>query len=192
MRNPLEKFLLRDRHVCPWWCCFTFDNFLRKLLHHPEKMLWPYVREGNMVLDIGPGMGYFSIPLARIVGEKGKVIAADVQPEMLRALQKRAKRAGVEKQIITHLCRNDSLGLNMQFDFILAFWMVHEVANQLVFFKEIKSLLNSPGRFLLSEPILHVSRAMYEKTVETAGSVGLVLKERPKISLSRSALFTAT
>jgi cyclopropane fatty-acyl-phospholipid synthase-like methyltransferase len=126
------------------------------------------------------------------VGEKGKVIAADVQPEMLRALQKRAKRAGVEKQIITHLCRNDSLGLNMQFDFILAFWMVHEVANQLVFFKEIKSLLNSPGRFLLSEPILHVSRAMYEKTVETAGSVGLVLKERPKISLSRSALFTAT
>jgi 2-polyprenyl-3-methyl-5-hydroxy-6-metoxy-1,4-benzoquinol methylase len=192
MRNPLEKFLVHDRHVCPWWFCFTFDNFLRKLFHNPEKMLRPYVEEGNMVLEIGPGMGYFSIPLARIVGERGNVIAADVQPEMLRALQKRAKRSGVEQRIITHLCSNDSLGLNSPFDFILAFWMVHEVPSQLVFFKEIKSLLNPSGRFLLSEPILHVSRAMYEKTIETAESVGLILKERPKISLSRSALFTAT
>jgi len=56
-------------------------------------------------------MGYFSIPLARMVGETGKVIAADVQPEMLRALWMRAKRAGVEHQIITHLCEADSLGL---------------------------------------------------------------------------------
>jgi 2-polyprenyl-3-methyl-5-hydroxy-6-metoxy-1,4-benzoquinol methylase len=190
MKNPLKTFLFRDEHVCPWWCCFTFDNFLRKLFHNSEKILRPYVVEGNIILDIGPGMGYFSIPLARMVGEKGKVIAADIQPEMLRALQKRAKKSGVEQQIMTHLCKGDSLGLNMQFDFILAFWMVHEVPNRLVFFKEVKSLLNPSGRFLLSEPILHVNRAMYEKTVKTAESVGLVLEEKPKISLSRSALFT--
>ena len=190
MKNPLNNFLFHDAHVCPWWCCFTFDNFLRKLFHNSEKILRPYVVEGNIILDIGPGMGYFSIPLARMVGEKGKVIAADIQPEMLRALQKRAKKSGVEQQIMTHLCKGDSLGLNMQFDFILAFWMVHEVPNRLVFFKEVKSLLNPSGRFLLSEPILHVNRAMYEKTVKTAESVGLVLKEKPKIYLCRSALFT--
>jgi ubiquinone/menaquinone biosynthesis C-methylase UbiE len=190
MKNPFEKLLARDKHVCPWWCCFTFDNFLRKLFHNPEKILQPYVTEGDSVLDIGPGMGYFSIPLARIVGQAGKVIVADVQPEMLRALWKRAKRAGREHQIITHLCKADSLGLDMQFDFVLAFWMVHEVQNQLAFFKEIKSLLKTSGRFLLSEPILHVNQARYEKTVETAESVGLRLREKPKISLSRSALFT--
>jgi len=190
MKNPLNNFLFRDAHVCPWWCCFTFDNFLRKLFHNPEKILRPYVAEGNTVLDIGPGMGYFSIPLARMVGEKGKVIAADVQPEMLKALWKRAKKTGVEQQIVTHLCKTDSLGLNTQVDFILAFWMVHEVPTRLAFFKEIKSLLKPSGRFLLSEPILHVNQVMYEKTVETAESVGLVLKEKPKISLSRSALFT--
>jgi len=190
MKNPLKKLLSRDEHICPWWCCFTFDNFFRKLFHNPEKILRPYVAEGNTVLDIGPGMGYFSIPLARMVGEKGKVIAADVQPEMLKALQKRAKKSGVEQQIMTHLCKTDSLGLNMQFDFVLAFWMVHEVPNHLAFFEEIKSLLKPSGKFLLSEPILHVNQAMYEKTVKTAESVGLVLKEKPKISLSRSALFT--
>jgi 2-polyprenyl-3-methyl-5-hydroxy-6-metoxy-1,4-benzoquinol methylase len=191
MRNPLEKLLVRDRHVCPWWCCFTFDNFLRKLFHNSEEILRPYVVEGNTILDIGPGMGYFSIPLARRVGEKGKVIAADIQPEMLEALRRRARRAGVKQQVITHLSRVDSLGLNMQFDFVLAFWMVHEVPNHLAFFEEIKSLLKPSGKFLLSEPILHVNQAMFEKTVKTAESVGLVLKEKPKISLSRSALFTA-
>src|SRR4030043_611396 len=129
MKNSLKKFLFRDEHVCPWWCCFTFDNFLRKLFHNPEKILRPYIVEGSTVLDIGPGMGYFSIPLARMVGETGKVIAADVQPEMLRALWMRAKRAGVEHQMITHLCKTDSLGLNTQVDFVLAFWMVHEAPN---------------------------------------------------------------
>jgi len=190
MQNPFKKLLFHHEHVCPWWFCFTFDNFLRKLLHNSEVILRTYVVEGNTILDIGPGMGYFSIPLARMVGEKGKVIAADIQPEMLTALRKRGERAGVKQQIITHLCKADSLGLDMQFDFVLAFWMVHEVTNHLAFFEEIKSLLKPSGKFLLSEPILHVNQAMFEKTVKTAESVGLVLKEKPKISLSRSALFT--
>ena len=191
MKNPLERLLVRDKHVCPWWCCFTFDNFLRKLFHNPERILRPYIAEGSTVLDIGPGMGYFSIPLARMVGETGKVIAADVQPEMLRALWVRAKRAGVENQMITHLCKRDSFGLNTQVDFILAFWMVHEVPNPFLFFKEIRSLLQLSGKFLLSEPILHVNQTIFEKTVKTAESCGLVLMEKPKISLSRSALFMA-
>ena len=191
MENPVKTLLFRHKHVCPWWCCYTFDNFLRKFFHDPEKILRPYVGEGNTALDIGPGMGYFSIPLARVVGERGKVFAVDIQPEMLKVLGKRAKKAGVEHQIIPHLCKGDSLGFNIQFDFILAFWMVHEVPDQFVFLTEIKSLLKPSGQFLVSEPILHVNRAMYEKTIEMAESVGLVLKEKPKISLSRSALFTA-
>lgn len=191
MKNPLKNLLPSDQHVCPWWCCFTFDNFLRKLFHNPERILQPYIIKGNTVLDIGPGMGYFSIPLARMVGETGKVIAADVQPEMLRVLRRRAKRAGVEHQIITHLSKADSLGLDTRADFILAFWMVHEVPNPFLFFKEVRSLLQLSGKFLLSEPILHVSQAMFEKTVKTAESCGLILIEKPKISLSRSALFMA-
>lgn len=191
MKDLFRRPFVRDKHVCPWWCCFTFDNFLRKLLHNSEKILQPYVVEGNTILDVGPGMGYFTIPLARMVGEKGKVIAADVQTEMLEALRRRAKRAAVEQQIVIHLCEADSLGLKMQFDFVLAFWMVHEVPNQFVFFEEIRSLLKPSGKFLLSEPVFHVNQAMYEKTVQGAESIGLVLKEKPKIYLSRSALFTA-
>jgi len=60
MKNPFDCLFVRERHVCPWWLCFTFDNLIRKLLHNPENILAPYVHEGNTVLDIGPGMGYFS------------------------------------------------------------------------------------------------------------------------------------
>ena len=91
----MKNFFHRTR-VCPWWMCFTFDNLLRRLIQNPEKTIEPYVHPGDTVLDVGPGMGYFSIPLAKKVGEKGKVFAADVQIEMLNALQKRARRANVE------------------------------------------------------------------------------------------------
>jgi ubiquinone/menaquinone biosynthesis C-methylase UbiE len=189
MKNLIDHFFARDRHVCPWWMCFTFDNLLRRFVQNPEKTIEPYVHPGDTVLDVGPGMGYFSIPLAKRVGEKGRVFAADVQIEMLHALQKRAKRAGVEQRITLHLCKEDSLGLSIKFDFALSFWMVHEVPDQESFFKEIRSLLKPDGKFLMSEPKIHVNKAKFKATVEKAIRAGLTLKSRPDISLSRSALF---
>jgi ubiquinone/menaquinone biosynthesis C-methylase UbiE len=168
-----------------------FDNFLRRLVQNPEKVVEPYVHEGDTVLDIGPGMGYFSIPLAKIVGESGKVFAADIQPQMLNALQKRAKRAGVEQRITLHLCKKDSLGLNTKFDFVLAFWMVHEVRDQESFFRGIRSLLKPNGKLLVSEPPVHVNKVRYKETVERALRAGFKLKSNPNISLSRSTLFSA-
>jgi ubiquinone/menaquinone biosynthesis C-methylase UbiE len=190
MKNLSDYFSVRNNHVCPWWLCFTFDNLLRRLVQNPEKIIESYVHSGDTVLDVGPGMGYLSIPLAKIVGENGKVFAADVQEKMLNALQKRAKRAGVEKRITLHLCKKDSLGLNIKFDFALAFWMIHEVPEQESFFKEIRSLLKPNGNLLISEPTIHVTKAMYEETVKKAIRAGFTLKSNPKIFLSRSALFS--
>jgi ubiquinone/menaquinone biosynthesis C-methylase UbiE len=189
MKNLFDYFLVRDKHVCPWWLCFTFDNLLRRLVQNPEKIVEPYVHEGDTVLDVGPGMGYFSIPLAKIVGEKGRVFAADVQSQMLKALQNRAKRAGVEQRITLHLCKKDSLGLNREFDFALVFWMVHEVPDQESFFKEIRSLLKPNGKLLMSEPIIHVNKVTYDETVRKAIRAGFALKSNPNIFLSRSTLF---
>jgi len=176
--------------VCPWWLCFTFDNPLRKLLHNPETILSPYVRPGSTVIDIGPGMGYFSIPLARLVGPTGCVIAIDVQAKMLEALARRAARSGVSERIKPHLASADSLGNHPKADFVMAFWMVHEVPNQRTFLTEIFELLKPKGLFLLAEPIIHVRKKSFLRTLQTANEIGFVVKDMPKIRLSHTVLFT--
>ena len=97
--------------VCPWWVCYSFDNPLRRLFHDPERLLDPYVKPGMTVVDIGCGMGYFTVGLAKLVGPEGKVIAVDLQQQMLDALERRARRAGMADRIVLHRCRKESLGV---------------------------------------------------------------------------------
>jgi len=188
MKNPFDCLFAREHHVCPWWLCFTFDNIIRKLFHHPENILAPYVHEGDTVLDVGPGMGYFTIPLARMVGDKGKVIAADVQAPMLAALRRRVQKQDLEGRVVLHLCKPDSIGIRDPIDFALAFWMVHEVPNQNKFFQEMRLLLKPAGRLLLTEPKMHVTRSRFEETLKSAEEVGFTVMEKPRISMSRTAV----
>ena len=81
--------------VCPYWLGYWLISPLRRFMHDPEQILSPYVRPGNTVLEIGPGMGYFTLPLAELVGTQGKVVCVDVQEKMIRALQKRLVKASL-------------------------------------------------------------------------------------------------
>lgn len=184
----LEK-LINTKHVCPWWLCFTFDNPLRKIIHDPVKILSSFVHQGDTAIDIGPGMGYFSIPLAQLVGTTGRVIAVDIQQRMLSALDARAQKHGVSAIIKTHIATPVSLGIHEKADFILAFWMAHEVPDQKRFFSEIRELTKPKGLFLLVEPVIHVSKKNFSRAIETAKQVGLSIKEYPEISMSQSVLF---
>jgi len=180
--------LTGQKRVCPWWLCFTFDNPLRKLLHNPEAILSPYVQPGSNVIDVGAGMGFFSIPLARCVGPAGHVTAIDVQTQMLSGLIKRARRSGVAERITPYLANPRSLGSHPKADFILAFWMVHEVSDQQGFLTEIYNLLKPDGLFLLVEPIFHVAKKGFLQTLDTAKTIGFFIKENPRIRLSHSAV----
>jgi ubiquinone/menaquinone biosynthesis C-methylase UbiE len=185
----LEK-LINTKHVCPWWLCFTFDNPLRKIIHDPIAILSPYVQQGDTAIDIGPGMGYFTIPLAELVGSIGSVIAIDIQQKMLSALMARAHKKGLSDRIKTHLAGPDSIGFDQKADFILAFWMMHEVPDQKKFLSEIRNLMKPEGLFLLVEPVIHVSKKNFARAIETAKKLGFAIKEYPKIRISQSALFS--
>jgi ubiquinone/menaquinone biosynthesis C-methylase UbiE len=186
MSKISDLIFARDKHVCPWWLCFTFDNIFRKLIHNPYKILSPYIKEGDTVLDVGPGMGYFTIPMAKMAGVKGRVIAADIQERMLLTLKKRAQQAGVEKRVIGHLSSPDSLGIKEQVNFILAFWMVHEVPDRKMLLNELFSVLKDNGTFLLVEPPFHVTKANFAKTVNLAVQAGFTVSAQQG---SRSVLF---
>lgn len=184
-------------HTCPWWLIFTFDNPLRKLIHNPEKILEPYVDGGNTVLDVGCGMDFFSLGLARLVGEDGgqdgghhgKVIAADLQERMLAGLKRRAERAGLLERIQTQLSTPDQIGVAEPVDFVLAFWMVHEVRQPETFLNQVRELLRTGGTFLIAEPRIHVSGKAFEQTVSLAETIGFQVVDRPKVQISRAVLF---
>ena len=175
-------------HVCPWWLCFTFDNVFRRLVQNPYRILVPFVYDGNTALDVGAGMGYFAIPMAKMVGVNGLVIAVDIQEKMLSALKRRAERSDLRERIIFQLCSRDTLGIDAKVDFILAFWMVHEVPNKQRLFLELITVLKEKGSFLLVEPTIHVTKAAFEETARSAERAGFIPRDNPRIFMSRSAL----
>ena len=174
--------------VCNWWIAYTFDNPLRRLIHSPPRVLGSYVKEGMTVMDLGCGMGHFSIGMARLVGSTGRVIAVDLQQKMLDVMERRVRRAGLSERILPHRCQADDIGINEPIDFILAFWMVHEVPDQTKFFQQLKPLLTAEGKILIAEPKMHVRADDLERTLDIAQACGRRWIERPAINLSHSAL----
>ena len=105
--------------VCPWWFAYTFDNPLRRFWHDPVKMFGPYVQPGSAVLDVGCGLGWASLGLARLVGSDGVVFSVDIQERMLAALGRRARRAGLAERIRPILISAEGIELDRPVDFAL-------------------------------------------------------------------------
>lgn len=166
----------------------SLDSWFRKLIHDPKKVLSRYVKEGMVVLDIGCGPGLFSVEMAKMVGSKGKVIAADIQEEMLKKLKDKLDYLSVKSRIKLHKCEKRRIGIKEKVDFILAFYMVHEVESKEGFLKEVKSIMKPNSKFLIIEPNFQVSKKAFNKTLEKAESIGFKTLEKPKVSLSRAAL----
>ena len=76
---------------------------------------------------------------------------------------------------------------NEKFDFILVFYVAHEVENKKGFFSEIKTLMKKNTKILIVEPLFHVSKNAFEETLSIAEDVGLKIVKRPKVNLSRAA-----
>lgn len=142
------------------------------------------------VLDLGCGPGYFTGELANLVGEEGKVIAADLQEKMLAKMAIKIKAMGAENRVEQHKCSEDKIGLTKRIDFVLAFWMVHEVPDQLAMFNELRNILNTGGRILVIEPKIHVPSGAFAKTIAHSETAGFEIIERPKVVISRSVLLS--
>src|SRR5712692_2446259 len=98
--------------VCPWWLGYFLLNPLRRFGQNPTNILSPHVREGMTVLEPGPGMGFFTLELARLVGSSGRVIAVEIQPKMLARLERRAAKAGLLDRLNVRLASPDSLNIS--------------------------------------------------------------------------------
>ena len=177
--------------VCPYWLGFLLVNPFRRLMHDPEKIMCPFVEKGMTVLDIGPGMGFFTLPLAEMVGPGGRVFAVDVQEKMLQSLKSRAGKARLADRIITRVCKPDSLDpgeFEGTIDFALAFAVVHEAPDEQAFFHDVSRSLKPGARCLVAEPKGHVSVREFEQSLSAAEREGLKVEDRLKINRCHAAL----
>ena len=179
-------------HVCPPWLgYFVLANPLRRLLYTAKSILGPYLAEGMTVLEPGPGMGFFTLEAAQLVGPKGRVVAVDIQSKMLEVLRRRAQRAGLLERLDIRLIQDNDLGikdLKGKVDFVLAFAMVHEVPDPGKFFSETAASLKPGGRMLFAEPSGHVSEVNFASSIVLAQEAGLRPESLPAIRWSRAAL----
>ena len=180
-------------HVCPPFIGYWLLNPLRKLLENPRKILGPFVQEGMTVLEPGPAMGFFTLPLARMVGPQGKVVVVEVQQKMLDVLMKRARKAGLSDRIDPRLVKDDGTGLfdlAGQVDFAAAIHVVHEAPDAAAFFKDIFTALKPGGQLLVIEPKGHVKEEAFGKSLDTAKAAGFTPAELPGKVRRRSALLS--
>lgn len=77
----------------------------------PEKVLdYLLLKEGDTVADVGAGTGFFSMKFAKRVGKRGLVYALDVDENMVKLIEKRAKKEGLAN-VRAKLAPFDSPGL---------------------------------------------------------------------------------
>lgn len=138
----------------------------------------------DVVADIGAGTGYFTFRMAPLVPE-GKVIAVDIQPEMLAYIRERIKREGITQvECILGDEQSPKLAPN-SVDAVLFVDVYHELSYPYEMMKVIVRALKPGGRVILVEyreedpevPIKRLHKMSLEQATKEMARVGLALQE---------------
>lgn len=180
--------MVGKNRVCPLARAASLDNRIRRWFQNPQKILRPYIEEGMTVLDIGCGPGFFSIDMAVMVGKSGRVIACDLQEGMLEKVREKIKGTELEERITLHKCAESEIGVTDPVDFILLFYVVHEVPNKKELFNEIGTILKPNGQVLIAEPPFHVSKSAFEEMLKKARELGFIDTEGPNMLFHKTVI----
>jgi len=124
------------------------------------------VKPGDVVADLGAGSGHHTVKLAKLVGEKGKVYAVDIQPEMLDLIGKRIRADDIKNIVLVHNTEKDPKLPEGKIDMILMVDVYHELSYPYEVMVELVKSLKVGGRLIFVEfrledpkvPILNVHR----------------------------------
>ena len=131
-----------------WW----LDRAGRDAEQQPEHVLDVIgMHAGQTVADIGCGSGYFSVRMAKRVGPTGRVLATDLQPEMLALLAKKVDAAKLTN-VTPILATADDANLPPHaIDIVLFVDVYHEITHPLVTMKQVRDSLREGGKVVLVE-----------------------------------------
>ena len=174
----------KKRMVCPLRFAGILDSRFRKLFHNPNKILKPFIKKNITALDIGCGSGLFSLEIVELMEGTGKVICVDMQEGMLEIIKNKISGKSIEKNIILNKCTQYSINLKEKVDFILMFYMVHEVPNKENMFSEVLPLMNKDGLIMIVEPGI-LSKNEFNRTINIVKNYGFKEDTILKIPLSK-------
>lgn len=177
-----------NTHLHPMEKASALESRLRLFLQNPRKILKKYIRSGMTVLDLGCGTGYFTLEIAKLLNNNGKVIASDVQYGMLEVLQQKLRNSELQRQIEIHKSEENTLCLTEKVDFILAFYSFHEMKNIDSIIRDLTRIVKPETMIFISEQKFHVSKNMFNKIIEKMENSGFEICERPVIFFSRAVI----
>ncbi len=154
MRIDKKKEIIKrfaSKGVFPHQWAFTLLLPLRNIFLSPKQLIKRLeLKENLTVLELGPGPGYFSIPVARKL-KNGRLILADIQQEMLGYAKKRIEKRKLDN-VEYYLCNGKTFNFNNNsFDIIYMVTVIGEVENKNEYIKEFYRMLKPDGILSISE-----------------------------------------
>lgn len=126
----------------------SFDDPARDAWQKPDDVIRALALQGDeVVADVGAGTGYFTVRLARAL-PRGRVLAIDVEPDMVRYMGERAQREGL-RNVETILAPPNDAALTASVDVVLVVDTVHHIAQRPTYFAKVRERLASGGRVVV-------------------------------------------
>ena len=178
----------KAQRVCPVEEAGSLDSRFRNWLHNPKKILRNYISGKMVVMDTGCGPGFFTIEMAKMLDNGGKVIAVDLQKGMLDIVKAKRDSNKLNDKIELHLCREDSLAISRNIDLAFVFYAVHEHPNQKKLFAEIHENLKPGGKMFIAEPKFHVKKRDFNTMLTIIEKQGFRIVEHPRVFFSHAVV----
>ena len=190
---PLHKMGVEPAHLQPFQSVEKYIAFLER----PDRAAWQKpdavvtalgLDSGETVFDLGAGSGYFTFRLAKAV-PRGKVIAGDTEPEMIRHIHHKVMADGIAN-VEPVLGQPDDPGIPEQADVVFVCDVLHHVPNREAWLGKLVSEMHHKAKLVLVEfkegPLpegppeaMKLGRA---KLLALAKGAGLVLaSEKPEL-----------
>ncbi len=130
----------------------VMDNFLRRLIVRPRKLVEKYLREGEVVADLGSGPGFYTLPIAETVGESGRVYAVDFDPKSIEALKSKVARRGLQGVVEMHAASAAEIDFlrDASVDFVFANGLLCCMVDHAGALRQIRRILKPKGKARLS------------------------------------------
>lgn len=109
------------------------------------------LKGGETVVDFGAGSGYYTFRLAKAVGPRGAVIAADIEPKMLEFIRQRAARENLTNVGLLTTTETDPRLPDNRIDLVLLVDVYHELSFPYEVMSKIRTALKPGGRVVLIE-----------------------------------------